>query len=66
MTRVLRDMDLDERRYPPKQVLSRVHKEKQEGRGPDDMSLDNYVADVIQKAYRKYEEALKASNALDF
>jgi DNA helicase II / ATP-dependent DNA helicase PcrA len=66
MTRVIREMDLDERRYPPKQVLSRVHKEKQEGRGPDEMSLDNYVDDVIQKAYRKYEEALKAANALDF
>ncbi len=66
MTRVLRDMDLDDRRYPPKQVLARVHKEKQEGRGPDEMSLDNYVDDVIQKAYRRYEEALKAANALDF
>lgn len=66
MTRVIRDMDLDERRYPPKQVLSRVHKEKQEGRGPDEMSLDNYVDDVIQKAYRKYEGALKSANALDF
>ena len=40
MTRALRELDLDDRRYPPKQVLARVHKEKQEGRGPEDMSLD--------------------------
>ncbi len=66
MTRAVRDLNLDEKRYPPKQMLARVHKEKQEGRGPRDMSLDNYVDDVVQKAYVRYEEALRAANALDF
>jgi DNA helicase-2/ATP-dependent DNA helicase PcrA len=66
VTRVLRDMQLDDRRYTPKAVLGRIHKEKQEGRGPDDMNLDSYLDDAIQKAYRKYEEALRAANALDF
>jgi len=66
MTRALRDLDYDEKRYPPKQVLARVHKEKQEGRGPDEMSLDSYMDDAIQKAYKKYESALRAANALDF
>ena len=50
----------------PKQVLARIHKEKQEGRGPDEMSLDSYLDDAIQKAYRKYEAALRGANALDF
>ena len=66
MTRVLREMNLDEKRYPPKQVLSRVHKEKQEGRGPSEMSLDSYLDDAVQKAYVGYEAALKAANAFDF
>ena len=66
MTRALRDLDFDEKRFPPKQVLARVHKEKQEGRGPDEMSLDSYMDDAIQKAYKKYESALRAANALDF
>jgi len=66
MTRAIRDLNLDEKRYPPKQVLARVLKEKQEGRGPEDMNLDTYVDDVIKKAYVKYEESLRASNALDF
>jgi DNA helicase-2/ATP-dependent DNA helicase PcrA len=66
VTRALRELELDERRYPPKQVLSRIHKEKQEGRGPGDMSLDNYVDEAIQKAYRRYENALRSANALDF
>lgn len=66
VTRVLRDMNLDDRRYTPKSVLSRIHKEKQEGRGPNEMSLDSYLDDTIQKAYGRYEAALRAANALDF
>ncbi len=65
VTRVLRDMNLDDRRYTPKSVLSRIHKEKQEGRGPNEMSLDSYLDDTIQKAYGRYEAALRAANALD-
>ncbi|HVH45645.1 MAG TPA: UvrD-helicase domain-containing protein [Labilithrix sp.] len=66
VTRVLRDMNLDDRRYSPKSVLGRIHKEKQEGRGPADMQLDSYLDDAIQKAYTRYEAALRSANALDF
>ncbi|MBX3200587.1 MAG: UvrD-helicase domain-containing protein [Labilithrix sp.] len=66
VTRVLRDMNLDDRRYSPKSVLGRIHKEKQEGRGPADMHLDSYLDDAIQKAYARYEAALRSANALDF
>jgi DNA helicase II / ATP-dependent DNA helicase PcrA len=66
VSRVLRDMNLDDRRYTPKSVLGRIHKEKQEGRSPDDMKLDSYLDDAIQKAYVRYEAALRAANALDF
>ena len=37
VTRVLRALDLDEKRYPPRACLARIHKEKQELRGPDEM-----------------------------
>ena len=66
MTRVLRELELDERRYPPRMVLGRVHKEKQEGRRPEQMNIDSYMDEAIQKAYRKYQEALQAAAALDF
>ncbi len=66
VARALRELQLDEKRYPPKQVLSRLHKEKQEGRSPEEMPLDNFFDDVIQKAYVRYEHALRSANALDF
>lgn len=66
MTRVLRELELDEKRYPVRGMLARVHKEKQEGRGPEDMSLDSYLDDAAKKAYVAYEARMRAANAVDF
>src|SRR5262245_60000361 len=66
VTRVLRELDLDEKRYPPRAVLARIHKTKQEGRGPEEMSTDSYADDAIKKIYFRYEEQLKQANAVDF
>ena len=66
VARVLKEMDLDERRYPPRAVLSHIHKHKQEGRGPDEAAADSYVDDVALKIFRAYEQRLRAANAVDF
>jgi DNA helicase-2/ATP-dependent DNA helicase PcrA len=66
VTRVLKDLDYDEKRYPPRLVLSEIHKHKQEGRGPDEMAVAGYFDQAIEKVYRRYESALRASNAVDF
>ena len=66
MTRALRALDLDEKRYPARAMLARVHKEKQEGRGPEDMALDSYLDEAAKRAYVAYEERMRAANAVDF
>ena len=66
MTRALRELELDEKRYPVRAMLGRVHKEKQEGRGPQDMSIDSYLDEAAQKAYVAYEARMRAANAVDF
>ncbi|HLK36734.1 MAG TPA: UvrD-helicase domain-containing protein [Polyangiaceae bacterium] len=66
VARVLKDMDLDERRYPPRAVLAHIHKHKQEGRGPDEAAAHSYVDDVALRIFRSYEERLRAANAVDF
>jgi DNA helicase-2/ATP-dependent DNA helicase PcrA len=66
VTRALKELDYDEKRYPPRAMLAAIHKEKQEGRGPHDMSLDSYMDDAIQKVYVAYEKQLQAANAVDF
>jgi DNA helicase-2/ATP-dependent DNA helicase PcrA len=66
VTRALRDLDLDEKRYPPRAALGRIHKEKQEARGPEEMNIEGYQDEAWQKVYRRYEEQLRAANAVDF
>src|SRR6185369_2938176 len=66
VSRVLKELDLDDRRYPVRMVLSRIHKEKQEGRGPDQMNLRDWADDQVVKLYERYEQHLKAANAVDF
>jgi DNA helicase-2/ATP-dependent DNA helicase PcrA len=66
VARALKEHDLDERRYPPRAVLSHIHKHKQEGRGPDEAAAHTYVDDVALRLFRTYEERLRAANAVDF
>jgi DNA helicase II / ATP-dependent DNA helicase PcrA len=66
VSRVLKELDLDDRRYPVRMVLSRIHKEKQEGRSPDQMTLRDWADDQVVKLYERYEQHLKDANAVDF
>jgi DNA helicase-2/ATP-dependent DNA helicase PcrA len=66
MNRVIKELELDDRRYPARQLLSRIHKEKQEGRRAADFVPEGYFDDVIARAFAAYERHLKAANAVDF
>ncbi len=66
MNRVLKELDLDDRRYPPRQVLARIHASKQEGRGPAEYVSEGYFDDAIRRCFEAYERHLKAASAVDF
>jgi DNA helicase-2/ATP-dependent DNA helicase PcrA len=66
VARALKELDLDEKRYPPRAVLAHIHKHKQEGRGPDEAAAHSYMDDVALRIFRTYEERLRAANAVDF
>jgi DNA helicase-2/ATP-dependent DNA helicase PcrA len=63
VNRALRALDLDEKRYAPRQCLAAIHKAKQELKGPDEMETDD---PLLVKVYRAYEEQLRAASAVDF
>ena len=65
VTRALKDLDLDEKRYPPRQASRRIHKQKQEARGPDDSSIDDSRTRPGE-VYRALRGAARAANAVDF
>ncbi len=66
MGRVLKELGIDDRRLPPKLALSRIHGEKREGRGPDQVELSPAFDDLLLEVFRKYQAALAAANAVDF
>lgn len=66
MARIIRNQGLDERVYQPKAMLSKVHKQKQEGIRPDEVKLVLHEDRTWLDLYAAYERALLAVNAVDF
>jgi len=52
----------------PRDVLHRIDVEKNAGRGPslEGIDPDDYRGLAVQRAYRAYQELLRAANAVDF
>ncbi len=66
MNRVIRELELDDRRFAPRQVLARIHACKQEGKGPDALRHERFQGEVLARCFEEYEKRLKAANAVDF
>jgi DNA helicase-2/ATP-dependent DNA helicase PcrA len=66
---VLKELDLDDKRFPPKAVSARIDDYKNRGLFPEDIDSvatgDIFNAKVVQ-IYAAYQERLKKCNALDF
>ncbi|RLT95047.1 DNA helicase II [Ketobacter sp.] len=65
--RVMRQLELDESRWPPKQAQAFINSNKDEGLRPD--HIDDY-GDLYQKTlvtvYRQYQEACERGGMVDF
>ncbi|MDR7251627.1 DNA helicase-2/ATP-dependent DNA helicase PcrA [Nocardioides sp. BE266] len=68
MTIVLRDLELDPKRYQPNAVLHWVSDQKNELRDPEDAAKDarNSFEEAYAKAFVGYQRRLREANALDF
>ncbi len=65
--RLLKEMQLDESRYPPRQVTGFINREKDEGRRPEhlDDGGDFFQRKLIE-LYREYQDACERAGQLDF
>jgi DNA helicase-2/ATP-dependent DNA helicase PcrA len=66
VTRVLRDLGLDEKRYAPRTIAGAINRAKQEMRGPEDIDTASPFDEILQRVYATYEERMAAASALDF
>ncbi len=68
MTLVLRDLELDTKKYQPNAVLHWVSDQKNELRDPEDAVKEarNGFEEAYASAYTHYQRRLREANALDF
>ena len=68
MTNVLKDMDVDDKMFPPKSVLSFVSRAKDKLLTPSDVLNEarDFREQKMARVYAEYQRRLVACNALDF
>ncbi|MCK4450119.1 MAG: UvrD-helicase domain-containing protein, partial [Anaerolineae bacterium] len=63
---VIRDLDLDDKRYRPRAVHSAISRAKNELVPPEAYSTGSYYGEVVKRVYERYQALLAASSGLDF
>ena len=65
---VIKQLDLDDKKFEPRAVRYAISNAKNQGLSPDEYSQEqnNYKGRVIADVYKHYQDALCANNALDF
>jgi DNA helicase-2/ATP-dependent DNA helicase PcrA len=66
LARVLTDLEVPERLFPVRQMLSAIDRAKNQGITAAAYQSGDYFDDVVHRAYRLYEERLAGANATDF
>ena len=64
--RVIKDLDLDDKRYRPLNIHGAISRAKNELHLSDDYPINTYLDEIVSRVYSRYQELLLASNALDF
>ena len=65
---IVRDLDIDPKRFPPKQLAAAIGRAKDRVLGPDEFSqlASNFYEEIVAKVYAAYETRKREAGALDF
>jgi DNA helicase II / ATP-dependent DNA helicase PcrA len=66
LKRVLDDLGLDQKRYPPSLIGHHLSQAKNELLGPDEYPNRSYFDEVVRRCYVRYQDLLRRSGGLDF
>lgn len=64
--RVLKNMNLSEEKWPPKQVQSFINNQKDQGLRPQHISAHDFYAKTMREVYITYEQACQTAGVIDF
>src|SRR5215470_11692269 len=66
MKRVLDDLRLDPKKYPPALIANQISRAKNELLGPEQFPDRSYQDEIVRRCYERYEVVLQRSGGLDF
>ena len=58
--------EVDPKRISPKMVQARISDAKSRLEGPDDLRAASFQDEIVVRAFRRYQDALRANGAMDF
>ncbi len=62
----LNDLNLDEKRFPPRALHAAISRAKNELITPADFPIATYRDELVARVYERYQQRLQAGSALDF
>jgi len=66
MKQVVKDLNLDDKRYRPRGLLNAVSSAKNELIAPVDYPVETYYDEIVARAYERYQNTLRQNDGLDF
>ena len=66
LRRVMDELKLDPKRYPPAGLSNAISQAKNELKGPADYPNRSYHDEVVRRVYESYQDLLRRSGGLDF
>ncbi|OGO50457.1 MAG: hypothetical protein A2W37_11500, partial [Chloroflexi bacterium RBG_16_63_12] len=62
----VKDLNLNDKQYPPQKFLNKISAAKNELIGPEEFAASTYFAEIAKRVYVRYQQLLITNNALDF
>jgi DNA helicase II / ATP-dependent DNA helicase PcrA len=66
LRQVLKELNLDPRQHPPGRIHAAISSAKNELILPEAYPASSYVAEIVRRAYGRYDQLLRENNAFDF
>ena len=63
---ILKEMDLDEKRFNPRAILGQIGSWKNALVSPEAVQADGYMQEIYDRVYVRYQHLLHHNNAMDF
>lgn len=66
VSQALSELNIDSKKFPPRQVLNRISSAKNELIRPEEYAVTDYAGEVVKRVYLRYQAIMIDNDAMDF